>query len=240
MIVYSPEKINKELAVIMPAYNEEETIADTVNEWSEVAMKCNGILAVINDGSTDDTLDILKSKICEYPNLVVIDKPNSGHGPSCVEGYLWVVENSFNWIFQTDSDGQTKGDEFLTVWKNKDNHDFIFGFRSKREDGFGRMVISKVLQFIILVIFDVFVKDANVPFRLMKTKTLAPFLNKIEPDMFLANALLTAIIKKYSSIKWVEISFLPRKGGTPSVSWMRFINVGLKVSRQFHKARHRI
>ncbi len=240
MKVFCPDKINKELAIIMPAYNEEQAISQVLAEWSEIASKGNGTLVVINDGSRDHTLEILREGMGIYHNLVVIDKSNSGHASSCLAGYHWVEENDFKWVFQTDSDGQTKGSEFMTIWKDRDSHDFIFGFRPWRGDGFGRLVISRILRMVIFLVFGVFVKDANVPFRLMRVHAVIPFLPKVNPDLFLGNAFLAVVIQKYSKIKWVQISFSPRKGGSPSVAWRRFFAVGLKVIAEFWRARREI
>lgn len=221
----------------MPAYNEEEAIPEVLEEWSGVVSRCNGTLAVINDGSKDNTLRILKDSMDKYPNLVVIDKPNSGHGPSCLTGYHWAKENGFNWVFQTDGDGQTRGDEFLRVWEDRDDNNFIFGLRRQRRDGFGRRIVSKVLQLVILAVFGVFIPDANVPFRLMRVEALAPFLEKVSPNLFLVNTFLTVVIQKYSKIKWVDISFSPRKGGMPSINWRGFFIIGLKTTKEFWKIR---
>ncbi len=235
--IYSPKNIKKDLVIIAPAYNEEQSIPLLIAEWTQIASDCNGMLTVINDGSNDQTLELLKDGMYQYDNLIVIDKLNTGHASSCLLGYQWAEENGFQWIFQTDSDGQTKGSEFLLIWDERNANNFIFGFRPVRGDGIGRLVISRILQLVIFFIFGVFVKDANVPFRLMRVNKLAPYLNKMDPDMFLGNAFLAVIIQKHSEIKWFKISFSPRTGGLPSVNWQRFFIVGLLAIREFWKAR---
>ena len=224
----------------MPAYNEGEIISEIVDEWSKIAKNCSGVLAVINDGSSDDTSGILKDKFDKHCEFIYIEKQNSGHGLTCMEGYRWAISNDFKWIFQTDSDGQTKSKEFLEIWKQKEDHDFIFGYRINRADGLGRKVISKILQMVNLLIFKIYVKDVNVPFRLMKTRSLNPLLDKIKSELYLANAFLTVIIEKYAKINWVEISFSPRKGGVPSVSWNRFYGLGFRISKEFWQIRNHI
>ena len=222
----------------MPAYNECEIISDIVDEWSEIAINCNGILAIINDGSTDNTLDILKEKFRKHNKFIIIDKKNSGHGLTCLEGYKWAISNDFKWIFQTDSDGQTKSNEFVKIWDQKDNHDFIFGYRNSRGDGIFRWIISRVLRVVIFVVFGVFVKDSNVPFRLMNKNLLQPIIEIIKSDLFLANSLLAVLIQKYHVIKWTPISFQTRPGGEPSITLRRFIPVGLTVTNEFWQIRN--
>lgn len=224
----------RECALVMPAYNEEEAIAGVVAEWADVAKSIGGALVVLNDGSTDDTLKTLRRLEGDHPELIVIDKPNSGHGPTCAHGYKWAIEKGFEWVFQTDSDGQTNSEEFLEAWELRDEHDFILGLRRTRGDGIGRWVISRVLRLAIWTVFSTHVRDANVPFRLMRAEKLKPLLELVPDDLFLANAYLAVLLQRSGSgVHWHPISFAPRVGGVPSVRWGRFVQIGLRTVRDF-------
>lgn len=66
-----------DISIIMPAYNTSKYISkaiDSVCSQSSVNIE----LIVINDGSTDDTLKIIKEKMLQYKNIVLIDQKNSG------------------------------------------------------------------------------------------------------------------------------------------------------------------
>ncbi len=233
-IIGQQNDIPKTCAIIMPTYNEEETLPAVVEEWSTLAKQINGMLVVINDGSKDGTLPFLKEACQHNKRLIVIDKKNSGHGPSCLLGYRWAFKEGFAWIFQTDSDGQVKSREFFKAWDLRDQHDFIFGLRSNRRDGWIRYFISRILRVVILFIFGVNVPDSNVPFRLMNRETLGPYLKIIPDQLYLANAYLAILLQRSPQrIHWIEISFYPRQGGTPSVRLLRFFKVGLKVTKEF-------
>jgi len=224
----------------MPAYNEEEAISNVIQEWSEIANTYEGNLAVFNDGSSDSTLEKLQQLKEQFPRLIVIDKPNSGHGPTCLTGYHWAKQQGYEWVFQTDSDGQARTDEFPLLWEKKEHHPFVFGNRPTRGDGKIRYYISRTLQTILLFIFSVSIKDANVPYRLMKIESLSDHLDYIPKDFFLANALLSVILEKNQGIHWVPIYFGPRSGGVPSVSLKRFFSLGIKTTLDFIKVRNLI
>lgn len=221
----------------MPVYNEEAILPQIIKEWIPIARSCNGMLIFLNDGGKDKSLELLKEAFQKYENLILIDKENSGHGPTCVMGYKWALDQGFQWIFQTDSDGQTSSDEFIKVWKEKEGNDFIFGYRLKRGDGLNRFFFSKVLMVMIWAIFKIYIKDANVPFRLMESRALKKVIDKIPTDLYLSNAYLSIIIKKYFPIKWAPISFLPRKSGIESVPPWKFFKVGPKVIKEFWACR---
>lgn len=225
------------LFIIIPVYNEEECVRSVVNEWTTIVNKIgnNSKLMILNDGSTDNSLQILLDIKKNNKNLVIIDKKNSGHGPTCFKGYLSALKDA-DWIFQTDSDGQTSPEEFWKFWENRGKYNFLIGYRKFRGDGIIRLIISRMLSFSIFLIFHVWVKDSNVPFRLMRSEKLSKYLNKIPSDFFLSNSLLTTlIIKDREKVKWIPITFKPRQGGCPSVRFSRFITLGIKVIKDFRR-----
>ena len=99
------------LYIIIPAYNESENIKRTIEEWCPVVEKHNGggasRFVIINDGSRDDTYEIASAECETHPLLTVLTKPNGGHGSTVLYGYRYALENGADYIFQTDSDGQT-------------------------------------------------------------------------------------------------------------------------------------
>ncbi len=235
--VHIKDDSSKELAIIIPAYNEQDSIDSVIEKWSKVAKSCGGSIIVLNDGSQDKTGEKIQQQQEKYSNLIYIDKDNSGHGSSCVRGYQWAIDNDYKWIFQTDSDDQTCPEDFPKFWEIREEAPAIFGLRKKRGDGFIRLVISRVLSLSIFLIFGNFVKDANVPFRLMRSDFIKDLLPKIPKDLFLANAYLSVLINKKSPIVWQEIGFQNRSGGIPSVKLSGFFKVGIKVIQEFIKSK---
>ena len=126
------------LFVVIPAYNEEKNIKKVVNDWYKIVEKYgkNGSkLVVINDGSKDNTYKILKEMAKDKELLTVLTKSNSGHGPTIIYGYKYALKNDADYIFQTDSDGQTNPEEFEKFWNERNDYDAIFGNRIDRGDG---------------------------------------------------------------------------------------------------------
>jgi cellulose synthase/poly-beta-1,6-N-acetylglucosamine synthase-like glycosyltransferase len=73
---------NYSVSVIIPAYNEEDTIEDTVKAVMNIDYSNISEIIVVNDGSKDYTLKILKSLKIKYKNLKIFDKENSGKADS--------------------------------------------------------------------------------------------------------------------------------------------------------------
>ena len=97
------------LFIIIPAYNEEENIRQVVNYWYPVVEKygTDSRLVVIDDGSSDSTFEILSSLSKQMPKLTALTKENGGHGATILYGYRYALEQGADYVFQTDSDGQT-------------------------------------------------------------------------------------------------------------------------------------
>ena len=103
------------LYIIVPAYNEEENIKKVINEWYPIIEKYNGAnksrLVIINDGSKDNTYEIVKKECETKPLIELLTKQNSGHGATILYGYNYALNNNADYIFQTDSDLQTVSSE---------------------------------------------------------------------------------------------------------------------------------
>jgi hypothetical protein len=170
----------------------------------------------------------------KYPYFEALDKSNSGHGATVLYLYRKAIEAKADYIFQTDSDGQTNPEEFWQFWDNRDKYDFQIGARKGRQDGTDRIFVTKVLKLVVWLMFGETVTDANTPFRLMKTERLIPILKVIPEDFFLCNVAISAIAVKWKErCKWYPITFKPRQGGVNSINFKRIIKIGWKALNDF-------
>lgn len=218
---------------VMPAYNEEENIKNVVSDWYPVVEKYGMNLIVANDGSKDSTYSILLELKKQFPLLIPIDKPNSGHGATLSYLYDYAINNGADYIFQTDSDGQTLPQDFGQMYDKIRDYDFIIGNRKQRQDGFSRVVVTKVLKAVLKIIFGVKVPDANTPFRLMQTERLKEVLKYIPKDFFLTNVAISAVaVKKSEKITFMPITFRTRQGGINSINIKKIIKIGIKALKE--------
>lgn len=229
----------EKLIIVMPAYNEAENLPVVVKEWHAVAERivaegdhCS--LVIANDGSKDNTMEVLRKLKESFPLLQPVDKANSGHGATVLYLYRYAIENGADYVFQTDSDGQTLPEEFWPMWENRNKASFHIGTRGGRQDGISRIFVTKTLRLVVWLMFRVWVKDANTPFRLMRAGKLAAVMQFIPSDFFLANVAVSAIsIKKGYSVAWYPITFRQRQGGVNSINIKRIIRIGWKALSDF-------
>ena len=223
----------------MPAYNEEANIEDVIKQWHPICEKINQLgdnaqLVIANDGSKDNTFGIMTQLQDKYPFLIPLDKANSGHGATVLYLYHYAIDNGADYVFQTDSDGQTLPEEFWQMWDNKEKYDFQIGTRGGRQDGGSRVFVTKTLRFVVWCMFHVWVKDANTPFRLLNIEKLKPILDIIPVDYNLANVAVSAIAVRWKyNIAWYPIKFRPRQGGVNSINMKRIFKIGVKALSDF-------
>lgn len=232
----------QKLYIIIPAYNEASNIQAVISAWHPVAVAAGPAskLVVIDDGSKDATYQIAAALKAKYPQMEVVTKPNSGHGPTCLFGYRYAIESGADYVFQTDSDGQTDPAEFRLFWEQREGYHFIIGTRCSRQDGIARKFVTNILRLVLLATASVDVRDANTPYRLMNARVLARYLEHIPADFFLGNALLsTMAVKRHDSVKWLPITFKPRQGGENSLNMKRIVRIGLKAVWEFAGILHK-
>jgi len=208
----------KELAVVMPVYNEEACIEDVVESWHDTLCSLNidFRLFILNDGSRDGTEKCLE-KYAGHSRITVINKPNSGHGPTILSGY-WLAVDEAEWIFQVDSDDEMSPCHFDGLWDNRGGFGALFGIRTDRSQGLGRRVISAVSRATVRLIYGKGVIDVNVPYRLIRASLLKGILPHIPADTFAPNIIISgALATDGGQIGNFPVPHVCRKTGTVSI-----------------------
>lgn len=232
------------LYIVMPAYNEEANIEATIRQWHPIVENISRQsgrvcrMVIFNDGSKDNTGQKIAQLQSQFPCLDLVNKPNSGHGPTLIQAYHHALDQGAEWIFQTDSDGQTNPDEFASFWNKRDKYEAIFGIRLDRKDGTQRVFVEKVVCLLLKLFFQVDIPDANAPFRLMHAPSLKKYLDRLPADYNLPNIMLTTFYKRYNEpIAFEEISFAPRTAGKNSINLRKITKIGWTALGDFQNFR---
>jgi len=223
-----------ELWIVMPVYNEEESLPGVFCEWLPIlrATASTFTLCVLNDGSKDSTLKILREMEAIIPELYVVDKSNSGHGQTCLCGYYLALSKDAKWILQIDSDGQCDPRFFPKFWAARTHYPVIYGYRKVRDDGLKRFLISRIVSIVTWMGAGTWVRDPNVPYRLMRYEALAKLVNQIPSNFHLVNILLAAFQEREYGIHWVDIHFRQRSRGVSSVKAYSIAVQGYQLFKQ--------
>jgi dolichol-phosphate mannosyltransferase len=222
-----------DLALVMPVYNEQDCIVEVVQSWKTVLSRLDARyqLMVLNDGSRDRTAEKLASFSGDQ-RVLVIDKPNSGHGPTILQGYRLAVERA-DWVFQCDSDNEMPAESFPVLWEKRADYDALFGMRAGRMQPLPRRLISAGSRLTVSLLFGRGVPDVNTPYRLMRSSLLKPIIRQIPEDTFAPNVIISgAVVRAGARIFNCPVPHEGRRTGSVSIVKWKLWKAAIKSFRQ--------
>ena len=96
------------------------------------------------------------------------------------------------------------------------------------------MIVTKVLKFVLWIVFGLKITDANTPYRLMKREVLKKYIVKVPEKFNLSNVLLTVFfVNGKEKIAFIPITFRPRQGGVNSINIPKIIKIGIQALKDF-------
>jgi len=217
------------ILVIIPAYNESEAIEKTVAEVRDKVPECD--LLVVNDGSTDDTLQILQRRGIDHLNL----RCNLGIGGGVQSGYMYALENDYDYAVQIDGDGQHDPKYIQTILEqmNRDGVDMAIGSRYMTGEGFqsstARRMGITILSGLIHLVCRTRVKDVTSGYRLVNRKLIAFFADHYSDDYPEPDAIVMALTNGYRVGEYPVI-MRQRASGVSSIRAFKSIYYMIKVS----------
>ena len=212
---------NKEISILMPAYNEEQNIERVVRQCIAVLdnLKIKGEVIVTNDGSKDNTKKILENLEKEIPRLLVIHhEENMGYGEALHDA---INASRGDVIVTMDSDGQFDISELpLLLDLYKQGHKIIAGYRKEKKDSFMKVFANKCLILLTNLMFGLKLRDANSAFKLFETKLLKSL--KIESRGYQApTEIMVKFITQGYSIVEVGITHSFREKGKSALGLIK-------------------
>lgn len=144
-----------------------------------------------------------------------------------------IMQITFSRLILTD---RPTRDEFEPFWNQRGRYDAVIGTRSVRGDGKSRKFVENVSVFSPENDLRSKVSDANAPYRLMKTDLVAKYIGKLPEDFNIPNIMFTTYFVHYKEkVKFIDITFKPRQGGTNSINVKKIVKIGWKAVKDFYK-----
>jgi glycosyltransferase involved in cell wall biosynthesis len=149
-------------------YNEQESLDSLFLELSDLfGQEAKTEIIFINDGSSDNTLNILESKIKNYPSWSIINLyRNYGKSVALQAGF----DNSKGEIIATmDADLQDNPKEIHRLIKELENgYDVVSGWKKNRKDPLEKKIASKIFNFFVRVFSGLKIHDSNCGIKVFK------------------------------------------------------------------------
>lgn len=193
-----------EVTVLLPAYNEEQAIAGTIQKIRELYPDFE--ILVVDDGSTDNTL-----KVAMDAGANVWPHPyNIGNGAAVKTG-LRMAQGE--WIVMMDADGQHRAEDIAQLLEYKDSFDMVVGARTSRsETRLHRDIANKLYNWFASYVTKFRVEDLTSGFRLVRASTVRQFIYLLPNTFSYPSTLTMGYLRSGRTVKYVPIQTKKRKG----------------------------
>ena len=214
------------VSIVIPAYNEQDSIEKTIQEIKEVLSKSKNKyeIIIVNDGSKDNTSEILKS----IKNIIVINHPyNKGYGASIKTG---IKNSKYDWILVIDSDGTYPIKDIPKLIFYTENYDMIIGARKKDNIPLFRKPAKAFLSLLANFLTNRKIPDLNSGFRIFKKDLALRFFNIFPSGFSFTTTITLAALTNEYNVKFVPIDYYKRQGRS-KIKPKEFINFFVLILR---------
>lgn len=176
---------------------------------------------VVNDGSSDRTLEIAQKLSEQHPNVRVVNHPvNRGYGAALKSGF---EAAKYEWTFFTDGDQQFDLSELNHLLQALGpGTDAVVGYRLKRRDPRHRALNAYLYKTLIRILFGLKIRDIDCAFKLIRTSAIKSVPLKSDGALISAE-LLIRLKKRGAVIREVGVNHYPRVAGEQSGANLKVI-----------------
>lgn len=219
--------------VIIPAYNEEATIAQVIAAIRRDAPRCD--IVVVDDGSSDGTPRIVEST----EGAMLVRHPfNLGIGGAMQTGYKYALRHGYDVAVQCDADGQHPSGRIpdLVRLVTEGKADLLIGSRYVADTAYTPSITRRIGKSIMSRLVDTLIgggiTDTTSGFRAANRRVIALFARDYPDDYPEAEALVM-VYKQGLKAAEMPVDMLPRQGGQTSIRPQHaayyMIKVGLAI-----------
>ncbi len=215
--------------VIIPAYNEEKSIINTVKDIEKSAPGFDYV--IINDCSKDNTL-----QVCRETGMHVLNLPiNLGIGGAVQTGYQYALRNGYDYAIQFDGDGQHDAKYLHEMRDYMKTHqaDMLIGSRFIEKEGFQssgmRRFGIRYFSFLIRLLTRVKITDPTSGMRMVNRDVIKIYADCYPKD-YPEPESAVAIINKGKKIEEYPVVMRERMEGVSSISPLKSVYYMIKVT----------
>ena len=208
--------MSNSLQILMPVHNEGKYIKNHITKVNNVLKKkIKFSFLICEDGSSDNTLEILKRLKKKFKIRLLSKKEKQGYSTAVMSGIK--IANA-DYLLIMDSDGQCDPRQIFKFWNVRKKADLIVGYRIKRRDFLYRKFFSDFAKLVYSFFFKVKLKDPSFAFSLIRKdvyKSLKNFTPSM-PEGFFWEYNARAIYKGYKILE-IGINHKKRKYGDTQI-----------------------
>lgn len=160
--------------IVVPAHNEGASIGATLRHFHAAVAPAQPIRFIVcEDGSRDDTVDVLRALQAEMPLHLITARARKGYTAAMLDG---LRATTAAWVAMMDADGVYDPADFLRLLAAREGADMVIGIRTPRADPLFRRVISDAFGLVYRALFPVRLRDPSCSFLVINRAGLATIL----------------------------------------------------------------
>jgi glycosyltransferase involved in cell wall biosynthesis len=205
------------LSIIVPAYNEAENIPKVIPILANFCSSYEFELIVVNDGSSDDSLQLLTSLQKEHRFIIHHNKVNKGYGGAIKEG---IKKASGEFVITVDADGQHQTEDILHLLSKqmKSDADMVVGRRPANSSSIYRTIGKTIIKKILHVLMPIPVKDLNSGMKLYNKQLALAYLPFCPNSMAYSDVITLMFIHNRTLVVEEDIQIANRLHGKSTIS----------------------
>lgn len=204
---------NIPISIVIPAFNEENAITETVNEITRVCeqSKIKTVeIIIVNDGSTDNT-----AEKCAQTHAKVINHPhNIGYGRSLKDG---IKAAQYDTIVITDADCTYPFNQVpVLLAEYQKGFDMVVGARTGKhyQESIIKAPLRHILRFIVEFAAERKIPDINSGLRVFSKNKVMPMLSRLCNTFSFTTSMTLGFMMSGFFVKYIEIPYHKRNGKT--------------------------
>jgi len=199
------------ISVIIPAYNEAQSIGEVLDQIVEVlnTQKYDFEIIVVDDGSTDHTLAVVESA-----NVHIVRHPeNRGYGAAIKSG---VLSAQYPWILITDADGTYPISQIPKLLEGLEHYEMVVGARTGQDVNIplirkpAKWLLSGLANFMA----QTHIPDLNSGFRIFRKTVFQRFATLFPSGFSLTTTITLALLCNGYAVRYVSVDYYKRKGSS--------------------------
>ena len=216
------------LTIVIPSYNEAESLTEVLSELTCFAKENRFKIIMVNDGSKDNTQQIIAGFINESV-ITLRHKINRGYGAAIKTG---IKAATTTYVITVDADGQHRKEDILKLYNEirKTDADLIVGGRLDQKDSaLMRGMGKSVIRFLVRLLIRVQVHDINSGMKIYRTDLAQKYLRLAPNSMAFSDVMTITFVHFGKYVLEVPIKINKRISGKSTINYKTGLNTLTEV-----------
>ncbi len=217
-----------DLTIVIPAYNEEQALRSFLPELINYCRTKGCKLIIVNDGSRDNTRELLTQHGDPAFFTPIHHKVNRGYGGAIKTG-INATETPF--VITIDADGQHRLEDVTALYEVlcRNDADMVVGSRKKHKESLYRKTGKFLIRFIANRLMPIHVHDLNSGMKIYRTSLVRQYMQLCPDNMALSDIITLVFINQRHLILEHPITVDPRTTGESTISFKTAFDTVLEI-----------